>query len=78
MYVFVLDTFLQSLKLLVKEFVNEIIVFYISQQKGKNNILRVCLAGLRLWLWLCWWSGFGGGAESVFKKHLTEQLLLAV
>jgi hypothetical protein len=53
------------------------------QRGGVNKTLRVRLAGLRLrlwqlWLWLCWWSGFCGGAESVLKKRLAKQLLLSV
>jgi hypothetical protein len=39
--------------------------------------LRVRLARLWLWqlqLWLCWWSGFVGEAESILEKHLAKQL----
>jgi hypothetical protein len=52
-------------------------------EKYMRKQFRVRLAGLRLWLWqlrlwLCWWSGFCGGAESVLEKRLAKQLLLTV
>jgi hypothetical protein len=45
--------------------------------------VMVRLAGLQLWLWqlrlwLCWWSGFCGGAKFVLGKRLAKQLLLTV
>jgi hypothetical protein len=45
-------------------------------EKYMRKQFRVRLAGLRLWL--CWWSGFCGGAESVLEKRLAKQLLLTV